>query len=178
MFTRLSIYLIAASALAATSATAAPRAAKIQPPPPGFNQLVACRSIADSAQRLACYDREVAAVANANARGDLVVMDRQQVRQTRRSLFGLALPNLGVFGEDSLPGDADRLETTIKSVHYQPDGKYIFDLAEGGRWIALESRTFIVDPAAGQTVKIRRAALGSYLMNVNNQLALRVHRLN
>lgn len=178
MLTRLSLYLTAASAFAAASAAAASRAQSVQPAPAQFARVTACQSIRDNAQRLACYDREVALAATANARGDLVVMDRQQLRQTRRSLFGLTLPNLGVFGEDSLPGDADRLETTIKSVHYQADGKYIFDLAEGGRWLALESRTFIVDPAPGQPVRIRRAALGSYLMNVNNQLALRVHRVN
>jgi hypothetical protein len=178
MFMRLSIYLIAASALAATSAAAAPRAANIQPPPPGFSQLVACRRIADSAQRLACYDREVGAVASANARGDLVVMDREQINKTRRSLFGLALPDLGMFGGGNLPGGADVLETTIKHTRQGPDGKYWFDLADGGQWVQLDSRDFIVDPAPGQPVRIKRGALGSFMMNVNKQLAISVHRIN
>lgn len=176
MFTRLSISLIAASALAGTSATAAPKAAKIQPPP-GFSQLVACRSIADSAQRLACYDREVGAVASANARGDLVVMDREQISKTRRSLFGLSLPDLGVFGGGNLPGGADVLETTIRQTRQGPDGKYWFDLAEGGQWVQLDTRDFIIDPAPGQPVRIKRGALGSFMMNVNKQIAISVHRI-
>jgi hypothetical protein len=108
-------------------------------------------------------------------------MDRQQVRKTRRSLFGLALPDLGVFGDsDNRDGDS-AIETTIRSVRQGPDGKWLFDLAEGGRWVQLDSREFIVDPAAGQPIRIRRAAMGSYLANVNKQvnpnIAIRVRRV-
>jgi hypothetical protein len=147
------------------------------PVPPVFNRVVACSAIADSAQRLACYDKEVPAMATAQRSGDLVAMDKAQVRKTRRSLFGLALPDLGIFGDDSDDAVAS-IETKIKSLRTDPRGRYIFDLVEGGRWEALESRTFIVDPAPGQTIKIRRAALGSYLANVNNQIAIRVRRVN
>jgi hypothetical protein len=154
---------------------------KPQPPPPGFTRLVACQNVRDSVQRLACYDREVAGLSKANATGDLVVMDRQQVRKTRRSLFGLALPDLGVFGDNASIGEAAQLETTIKTVQQRGDGKWLFDLAEGGRWVQLDSNEFIMDPAAGQKVRIRRASMGSYLMNVNpptNPKAITVMRLN
>ena len=177
MLTRGGLFLVI-SATATAAAGAAPKHDKPQPPPPGFTRLVACQSIKDNVQRLACYDREVASVSTANARGDLVVMDKEQVRKTRRSLFGLTLPDLGVFGGGDLPGDADSIETTIRGAKQGPDGKWWFNLAEGGTWVQLDSRDFIVDPAAGQPVKIRRAALGSYIMNVNKQTGIKVHRIN
>ena len=170
-------------AIAIGASLAAPAAAakdKTPPPPPGFVRLVACQNIRDSVQRLACYDREVSTLSKANATGDLVVMDRQQIRKTRRSLFGLALPDLGVFGDSSSIGDASQLETTIKAAKQRGDGKWLFDLAEGGSWEQLDSNGFIVEPAAGQKVRVRRAMMNSYLMNVNppnNPKAITVVRI-
>jgi hypothetical protein len=176
MVTRFGIFLLAT--VLGSAAIAAPKAPKMQPPPADFARLIACRSIADGAQRLACYDREVGVVGSANARGDLVVMNREEVRKTRRSLFGLSLPDLSVFGGGNLPGDADTLETTIKFARQGPDGKWLFVLAEGGQWVQLDSRDFIVDPAPGQPVRIKQGALGSYMMNVNKQTGVKVHRIN
>jgi len=176
MVTRFGIFLLAA--VLGSAAIAAPKAPKMQPPPADFARLIACRSITDGAQRLACYDREVGVVGSANARGDLVVMNREEVRKTRRSLFGLSLPDLSVFGGGNLPGDADTLETTIKFARQGPDGKWLFVLAEGGQWVQLDSRDFIVDPAPGQPVRIKQGALGSYMMNVNKQTGVKVHRIN
>ena len=147
-----------------------------KPPTPAVvNRVVACTAVTDAQQRLACYDREVAAMSQAEKSGDLVTMDRSQVRKTKRSLFGLALPDLGVFGDDA--EDETTIETTIRAVRMNPDGKYMFDLAEAGRWIQLDSRNFVIDPKAGQAIRIRRAAMGSYMANVNKQVAIRVRRV-
>jgi len=163
--------------LAPASAASAKKSEAPQQPPAAITRLVACTSIADPAQRLACFDREVAAVSEAQSKGDLITMDRQQVRKTRRSLFGLALPNLGVFGDDNNEDGQSEIQTTIKTARQDAMGKWIFDLAEGGRWVQLDSREFVVDPAQGQPIRIRRAALGSYLANVNKQIAVRVRRV-
>lgn len=176
MIVRFGIVLLAASL--GSAAIAAPKTSKTPAPPADFARLIACRSITDSTQRLACYDREVGVVGTANARGDLVVMDREEVRKTRRSLFGLSLPDLSVFGGGNLPGDADVLETTIKYARQGPDGKWLFVLAEGGQWVQLDSRDFIQDPAPGQPVRVKQGALGSYMMNVNKQVGIKVHRVN
>lgn len=177
MIRRAGLFLVLTAALAAPAA-GAPKSDAVQPPPPEFTRLIACQAIKDNMQRLACYDREVAGVGTANARGDLVVMNREQVRKTRRSLFGLTLPDLGVFGGGELPGDSDVLETTIRGAKEGGDGKWWFNLAEGGTWVQLDNRDFIEDPKAGQPVKIKRGALGSYMMNVNKQTGIKVHRVN
>lgn len=146
-------------------------------PPEAFGRVVQCRAIAAAEARLACFDREVAAMEAAQASGQLVAMDRQQVRRTRRSLFGLALPDLNIFGDDS-DDEASSVETTIRSARQGPDGKWLIQLEDGARWAQIDSRNLAIYPRAGQPIRIRRAAMGSYLANVNNQTAIRVRRVN
>src|SRR4051812_12102342 len=67
--------------------------------PPAIQQLIACRSIPDSAQRLACYDRQSDALNQAIAKKDVVVIDKARATATRRSLFGFSIPDFGgLFG--------------------------------------------------------------------------------
>jgi hypothetical protein len=171
-------HFVTAGLFVALAAVPAVSPAKDQPKPPTpavVNRVVNCTTVTDPQARLACYDREVAAMNQAEKSGELVAMDRAQVRKTKRSLFGLALPDLGVFGDAS--EDESTIETTIRTVRMNPDGKYLFDLAEAGRWLQLDSRNFVIDPKAGQPIRIRRAAMGSYLANVNKQVAIRVRRV-
>ena len=170
------VLLLAATIAMATMASAK-EAETPQPAPAALTRVIACGTVADPSERLACYDREVKTMNEAQQKGDLIAMDRQQVRKTRRSLFGLALPDLGVFGDSESDDGNSAIETTIKSVSETPDRKWIFTLAEGSRWVQLDTRNFVVDPAPGQPIRIRRAAMGSYLANVNKQVAIRVRRI-
>jgi hypothetical protein len=147
--------------------------------PAVLSRVVQCRAIAAEAERLACYDREVAAMDQAASAGELVAMDRNQIRRTRRSLFGLTVPNLGVFGDDNEDEEeASRIESTIRSASMNNNGRWVIELADGARWIQADSRGLNFPPRAGQPIRIRRAAMGSYLANVNNQTAIRVRRIN
>ena len=147
--------------------------------PPAITRLVDCRAIAAAADRLACYDREVAAVDQAVNSENLVVMDRQQVRKTRASLFGLSLPNLSIFsdGEGDKEGIA-RIETTIRRASEDANGKWILELEDGARWAQIDSKTMAVDPRAKDKIVIRKAAMGSYLANIGRATAIRVRRIN
>lgn len=162
---------------AAPGSAAAPKKPVATEAPAAISRVVACSAIADPAGRLACFDREVAAMSQAQRSGDLVAMDRQQVRKTRRSLFGLALPNLGIFGDDAEDEGPSEFETTIKSARIDSHGAWILDLTEGGRWVQIDSRPLVIDPEPGHKIKIRRAALGSYMANINKQVAIRVRRV-
>lgn len=146
--------------------------------PQALKRLTDCRSIDGQAERLACYDREVAAVEAAEARKDLVVVDREQLRNTRRTLFGLSLPNLSLFSDDSPDQEeASRIESRIKTVWQLPDGRWTFVLEDGAKWVQNDSRQLALDPKPGQPISIRKAAIGSYLANVNKQIAIRVRRV-
>lgn len=146
--------------------------------PPALVRLVDCRGITDTAARLACYDREVAALDAAEKSKDLVVVDRDQLRKTRRTLFGLTLPNLSVFGDDSPDAEAVvKLDSKIKTARQNPYGKWTFVLEDGATWTQIDSRNLNIDPSPGHDISIRRAAMGSYLANVNKQTAIRVQRM-
>jgi hypothetical protein len=143
-----------------------------------LKDLADCRAITEPGARLACFDRTSAAIDRAERAKDLVVVDREQLRKTRRTLFGLTLPNLSVFGDDSPnePG-MELIETTIAKVTQDGLGKWVFVLPDGATWQQADSRQLSIDPKSGQSIKIRRAAMGSYLANVEKQVAIRVRRL-
>jgi hypothetical protein len=178
------VRIAAAAALIAGLASAAPAQRQDdrrpgQERPEVLSRVVQCRSIAAEAERLACYDREVATLDRAQASGELLAMDRNQVRRTRRSLFGLTVPNLGIFGDDNQDEEeAQRIESTIRSATTNQFGKWIIELEDGARWMQIDSMNLPARPRPGQPIRIRRAAMGSYLANVNNQTAIRVRRMN
>lgn len=178
MSTRLIIAVAAVLGLSsAGAASAQDRRNAPAEAPESFGRVIQCRAIAGAEERLACFDREVAAMEAARASGQLVAMDRQQVRRTRRSLFGLALPDLNIFGDDS-DDEASQIESRVQSASRNANGKWTIVLEDGARWLQIDARNLNFPPRAGQPIRIRRAAMGSYLANVNNQTAIRVRRLN
>src|SRR3954454_4216543 len=92
--------------------------------PLAVQQVIACRSIPDSAQRLACYDRQSDALNQAIAKKDVVVIDKARATATRRSLFGFSIPDFGgLFG--GAGDDIKKIETTVVTAGYNPDGGWI-----------------------------------------------------
>ncbi|MCU0890542.1 MAG: hypothetical protein MUE77_02075 [Sandarakinorhabdus sp.] len=157
------------------------------PPPAVVRTLLDCRAITDAGQRLACLDAGVAALASAVESRDVVVSDREQVTKARRGLFGIAPPGFRLFGggaeESSKADDAedrvpDAIEAVISAASPGRDGNWRFTLDDGSRWIQTEARTMRRDPAPGMKVRIRAAAMGSYLANVDEQTAIRVKRVD
>ena len=148
--------------------------------PQSFEAVVRCRAITDSAERLACFDAAVAALQTAQERRDVVIVDRQQVREGRRRLFGLALPRIPIFGggdDDDHDEDAVRsLEGTVSAVSTS-GGQYQVTLADGSVWLQVDNNMLAVAPRAGHRIVINRGALGSYMMRVNNQPGVRVRRV-
>jgi len=158
---------------------AAPAAAQpaLQERPEALTRVTGCRAIQSSAERLACYDESVAALDAAQSSNQLVVVDRSQIRRARRSIFGLTLPDLDIFsGGDDEEEEVATLETTIRSATQNGFGKWIVILADGARWIQVDTRELARDPRPGDTIRIRRAAMGSYLANIGRQIAIRMRR--
>lgn len=176
----------------AVDAAKPPRDALPQGRPGLLQRLVECRAIPESAARLACFDERVAAFDTAEQNRDVVVVDREQVREARKSLFGLSLPSLKIFGGgDDKGGDAkaDRqarraadedikeLDSTIARASYAGD-HWVFVLADGARWIQTDGAMLIKEPKAGDPIHIKKGAMGGFLANVNKQIAIRVQRVN
>ena len=140
-----------------------------------FGDVVQCRSIADSAQRLACYDRGVAALDKAQKSNELYVADKAAMKEARRGLFGFSLPKMKIFGDESL-GDLDELETTIAGVSSSQRG-LVFTLPDGARWAQTDKR-YMDKPKIGSKIKIEKALLGSYMASINGRAGFRVERIN
>ena len=147
-------------------------------PPPQVNALLACRSVTDSAERLACYDKAAAGISEAVAKKDIVVYDREAVRKTKRGLFGFSLPNLGIFGDDSDEVEVKQIDGEIVSTARNADGGYIFRLADGSRWSQMDGKPIALPPEHGDKVVVRKGMLGSYILSVAKQPGVKVKRIN
>lgn len=164
-----------AAAVAVVPAAARAQDDEAPPTPRVFEELVACRAIADDAARLACYDRQVAAVQTAEEARDIVVYEREDVREAQRGLFGLRLPRIRLFGGDD--EQVNTIESTITAVaggqNYRP---WSFRLADGSLWLQIDSEQLSRDPRAGHAIVIERAALGSFRARIDGMRPIRVNR--
>ena len=170
--------VLALAAVVASHGTALARdnaiADATKAPPQVYKQLLDCRAIGEPQARLACYDRTAAAMASATDAQDLLIIDRGTVRATKRSLFGLTLPNIKLFGGNDNE-EVDQIEGMIRSVYTTRDGAAVFVLADESRWQQTDgSDTFA---KAGQPIVVKRASLGGFMAKVNGQAAVRVMRL-
>ena len=172
----------AAAALAfATLVSAQPALAKDKDkpaaPPAVYQAVVDCRGIADAAQRLACFDRTVGEMAQAGEAKDLVVIDRETMRETRRGLFGFSLPKIRLFGGGEDDKDQIReIESTIAGIRSAKDGLPVFTIADGARWKQTDGRNLF--PKVGQKIRIKAASLGSYMASIEGRAGVRVMRLS
>jgi hypothetical protein len=142
-----------------------------------IQRLLACRAVTDNAARLACFDKETQTVAGAFSTGDVVALDREKVRSTRRTLFGFHVPTLGnVFGGDD--NEIKQVEGVVAAVDGNADGGYIFRLQDGARWSQTDGKPIALEPRRGDKVVIKRGAMGSYFLSVERQPGVRVERLN
>lgn len=138
--------------------------------------VVSCRALADDASRLACFDAAVAKLEDAQTRKEVVVVDRADMQKTRRSLFGLSMPRLAIFSGDDESDEVKEIEGVISSASQDRDSRWVIALADGGIWQQIDSHSLGKRPRPGLAVKIRKAAFGSYMMNVDGQSAIRVRR--
>lgn len=168
--------LIAAGAATAAGAADEPgdRARALRP-------LLDCRQIAAATERLACFDRESASLDQAASANQIAVLDREAVRETRRSLFGLSLPRLPFFGrggDDAEEADrVDEITSTITGVRALADGEWQFTLADGARWQTNQPLPY-GRPREGMTIVIQRAAFGSYRGRIENWVPVKMRRVN
>jgi hypothetical protein len=159
---------------------APPLATAADPPPPAraqqLQQLLDCRKLTDPTQRLACFDKAAGVLDQAEAKGDVVVVDRETARKVRRQAFGFTLPSMSLFERGEKPEAITSTESTIASVRKLPTGRWEIKLEDGAVWVQIDATEIPIDPKPGQKVKIKAGLMGSYLMEVGNQRPVKVHR--
>src|SRR5687767_14492852 len=139
--------IVAFVALAALVPASAPGKPKLQDARSNalIQALAACRAVADEKARLDCYDKASARLAEAVDKRELVVMDRQEIQETRRSLFGFSVPNIPLFRGES-GGDDGKLETIIAGAGRLEGGRWAIRLEDGAVWQTSETRLNLSDP--------------------------------
>lgn len=143
-----------------------------------FKGLVACRAMQDAAARLACFDTAVASLDDAERDGDIVMIDRARASAARRQMFGIDLPSMSdLFGRGDDAEPISEIQTTLVRASSAGGGSWVFALADGTTWRQINSTPVRVSDRAGQNVRIRRGAVGSYLLTVGNSQAMRVRRV-
>lgn len=149
------------------------------PPPQVFRQVTECRSIADNGARLACYDREVAALDSAQQSRDIVIAERKDVTEVRRGLFGWAIPVGRIFGigKGSDGEELQEVDTTVTSVGTNRAGILRLAFKDSGTWDQVDLSDFAVSPRVGQPAKLSKGAFGSYFVSVNKQPAIKMRRV-
>lgn len=125
-----------------------------------------CAASPHPATRLACYDRAFPPAPE--------VRDAAAAQAVQE--FGLARPAepLRNPGQTSEEADPDRIEARVTHVDHGGGGRRTVTLENGQRW-SLEAGS--MGPiAAGDTVQLRKGALGSYLLRTQSGVNLRARR--
>ncbi|MDL2341076.1 MAG: hypothetical protein QFB89_07085 [Pseudomonadota bacterium] len=160
--------------LAASSAAARP--APNTGTPVAVQQLLDCRAIGDSAQRLACYDRQAGVIGQAIATRELVVIDKARANVAKRSLFGFSVPNFGgLFGSAS--DDIKQIESTVAGVGQNGDGGWVVKLADGSVWSQVDDAMLGLPPRRGDKVIIKRGLMGSFYLELGKQPGFKAKRI-
>jgi crotonobetainyl-CoA:carnitine CoA-transferase CaiB-like acyl-CoA transferase len=175
------IRLLSAFGLAALALVWAPVAVASDPAPAPsraevLKALTACRAIADPTARLDCFDKAAAAVDQAEASGEVVVIDRAQAQAARRQAFGFSLSALSILNRAATRDEVNTLNSTAAEAYRNSDGKWVIVLEDGAHWRQIDEADLSRSPHQGSVIRIRHASLGSFVMNIDGQPYIRVHR--
>ncbi|MDX1291172.1 MAG: hypothetical protein R3265_00045 [Hyphomonas sp.] len=139
------------------------------------DDVYACRSVADDAGRLACYDAAVGRLQEAEAAGDVTTVTRQEVEKVREDSFGFSIPSLpSLMIGKSDDKNLKEIILPVKAVR-GTRGNLVVTLENGQVWRQVDTKPLRNN---GQTeAQIYQAALGSYKMKLDGGIAFRVERV-
>jgi hypothetical protein len=145
-----------------------------------------CRAVAAAQARADCFDAAARELETAVKTKEITIVDREEVRTARHSLFGFTVPRIGLFDGGDRDGNgrdgADQrdeikeIESTIASARVVANGRVELRLAEGDAvWVTTDPMPF--PPKSGEKVRIRKGALGNYFIAIEGERSVRGMRL-
>jgi hypothetical protein len=146
-------------------------------------KLLACRSLDDATARLACFDREAAALATTPvARAPLPPAASPNAPTAPApdptQQFGLPERTLAAqeVAAGTRPAETKKIEAHVTKFAPGPDGRLIFTLDNDQVWRQLLSEgDLLINP--GDAVTISRGFLGSYWLQTSNGRGCKVTRV-
>lgn len=143
-----------------------------------LKSLLDCRTKADPAERLACYDAAAARFEAAAAQGDVVVVDREQIRTIKRQSFGLTLPSFAIFSGGTKTEEIDtRIELVLDRVQPGEDGHLQFVFDDGAVWRQFDGGDIYPRPRQGMKAVITKGVVGAYFLSLEGKPGFKVQRL-
>ena len=156
--------------------------------------LLGCRSLEDPAERLACFDRETAALADAVEEDQVAIVETARIRAVQRDSFGISMPSLsgltGLFsGSEDQPervveampdggeavfesGDLETLRgAPVERVRFNSFGKVEVTLENGQVWVQTDNHSITRvrrEDRDGLTAEIDSAMFGSFFMELSH----------
>lgn len=138
------------------------------------DRLRACVSEPDDGRRLDCYDR-------AMGRPTVPMTTGQPAKPSvapqlsAEERFGLDAEQARRKQNLEQTPELERLTTTVTKITQRPKGELVMTLANGQIWAQKQAQSFAVD--VGDTITIKSAALGSFIMSTASGRATRVTRV-
>lgn len=143
---------------------------------PAIASLSSCRTVSEASERLSCFDRAALELETALRSGEILVVDRAQATAARRQAFGSTSAPADILQPPRSEDRVDAIETTLTSATQAGDGRWTFVLADGAIWTQVDTDRVRINNRVGEPVRVRRAAMGSYLLVVGHSGAVRVRR--
>lgn len=140
------------------------------------DDLLACRAIGEPAARLACMDRTSAVIADARDKKQIVVLDREDVREAKRSVFGFSLPKIKLFGKGDDEPEVKEITGKLTSIRDIGNGRAVIRLDNDTSWQTTETQLGF-SPKPGDTIKIEAGILGSYRASNAKGRGVKVKRI-
>lgn len=159
-----------------------PAAVQAQPSDAAVARFNACAAIREDAERLRCFDTVTRAVrAEAQAAPRSTTPSRPaQTAQTRarseRENFGL-----NATRQRQRRGEAPQIKNLTAKVAATREfgaGYWMILLDDGAIWEVTELRSMFEPPRRGDTIRIRRGAIGGYLLYVGRQASINARRVS
>lgn len=157
------------------------------------NAILACATIGKSSARLACYDAQAQGIAVAPRRSSPPRGFEPAPAPVAGPAPAAAPPAPApAYAPEPAPsfGGAKPRKTKVERAREVTQmiahatkatdngiGHWVVTLDNGQSWKMTESVPGFAPPAAGDEVRLRKGALGGYLMDVNHQAGVRVERI-
>lgn len=169
---------LAASSAALAQASEADKSGDTIANTPLIGKLETCTTLTDDAERLACFDREVAGLVSATNEGEVRVVETEDIKQARRRLFGFSLPKINLFGGGEDEEEIELLQSTITKIRKVGAKEYHFWIEEGNAKWRMKGRTMrFRAPKVGDSVEFKPATMGTYWIRVNGRKGVRGNRI-
>ena len=137
-----------------------------------------CAQIGQDAQRLACYDQLSASLKSPSTQVNAATPNSPVVASTAPTQAApTATAAIARFGAKPVEvvQEPEAIELTIASISQSARGNLIISFDNGQVWKQLEAKRYRL--AAGDKVQIKKAALGSYLLQAEGRnRSIRVQR--